>query len=194
MSGHVCEIYVTATSQVLTRTRFGPCRRPALFARDALAGAALSKYLTPWRPVMPFLPAPGSGSLPRIGCHTTATNLLSAAGGGQLGQNSSDVDRPMVARIGTSASPTHPDRGTCPVLFPHPKTAILGIFDRIVCLFDQEHDLLFLAFRDLDLVAGFPDQIGDSITDSGSVQRTSRGRPAAALSAPFASSRPAAGI
>jgi len=35
----------------------------------------------------------------------------------------------------------------------------IGIFDGLINFFDQEHDALLVAFGDLHLVAGFPDQV-----------------------------------
>src|ERR1700738_3043540 len=43
----------------------------------------------------------------------------------------------------------------------HGTRLIIRIPDLAICLFDQEHDPAFRAFADLDLIAGFPDQIRD---------------------------------
>jgi hypothetical protein len=74
------------------------------------------------------------------------------------------------------------DRGRC------------GSRRQTVCLFDQEYDALFHALSDLDLVADFPDQVGNVDPTADRCSGLPAGRPAAALSAPFASSMPATDI
>ena len=43
----------------------------------------------------------------------------------------------------------------------HSKRLIIRLSDRAICFFNHEHDSVVRTFRDLDLVAGFADQIGD---------------------------------
>jgi hypothetical protein len=59
---------------------------------------------------------------------------------------------------------------------------------------EEKYDTLFHALGDLDLVADFPDQVGNVDPTADRCSGVPAGRPAAALSASFASSMPATDI
>lgn len=43
----------------------------------------------------------------------------------------------------------------------HSRRLIIWLSDQAICFFNHEHDSVLRAFGDLDLIAGFADQIGD---------------------------------